>query len=103
MLTRAECDAYAARLDTMIQFYSLRKTTGLSQKKFAKLIGVRHRDVQRAEEAAFDGLTGEVLQRYSTALNRTITVAYLRGAISPVSPSALPRPRNSWRMCVQTD
>lgn len=71
--------AYRTRIDTQVRLYDLRQDTGLSQKKFAKKIGVSTRDVQLAELADFDSLTIDVLQRYAAALGQTITLTHIPG------------------------
>lgn len=71
--------AYRTRIDTQIRLYALRQDTGLSQKKFAKRIGVSTRNVQLAELADFDNLTIDVPQRYAAALGQTITLTHIPG------------------------
>lgn len=71
--------AYRTRTDTQGRLYDLRQDTGLSQKKFARKIGVSTRDVQLAELADFDSLTIDALQRYAAALGQTITLTHIPG------------------------
>lgn len=75
-------DAYAARETLRGHLYALRDSTGLTTADFATRLGITAADVERVEDADFEGVTIGVLERYADALGCTISASIV-GADAP--------------------
>ena len=60
------------RIEIAVQIYNLRKQAGLTQKEFAKRVGMKQSVISRLESADYDGYKVETLERIAHAMNQEL-------------------------------
>lgn len=60
------------RIEIAQQIYNLRKQRNLSQKEFAKLVGMKQSVISRLESADYHGYRVDTLERIARAMNQEL-------------------------------
>jgi len=71
---KEELDKAGRAWDIAFQMYDLRKKTGITQAKLAKLVGTRQSNIARIESADYTGYTLKTLEKVANALKAKLEI-----------------------------
>ena len=73
----------AKRVEIAQAIYDLRTKAGLTQKQFAKRVGMTQSVISRLESADYSGYKVETLDRIARAMNQTLHICFVDADHSP--------------------